>query len=74
MKYREYGTEGEDIENRTKIKEHSTIQEILSLVFKVVRYRIWMHCCNLNDRFNGSTLCRRSKQSAYKKSKPNERR
>ena len=42
MKYREYGTEGEDDENRAKIKEHGTIQEVLSLVFEMARDHIWM--------------------------------
>ena len=56
MKYREYGTEGEDDENRTEIKEHSAIQEVLSLVFQRAWNHIWMHWCNLNDDIDGSVV------------------
>ena len=59
MKYREYGTEGEDDENRKEIKEHSTIQEIFSLVFQMAWNHIWMHWCNLNDDIDGSVVRRK---------------
>ena len=68
MKYKEYGTEGEDDENRTKIKEHSAIQEILSLVFEMARDHIWMYRSILINCFNGTVVHRKGGRKSPNKS------
>lgn len=41
MKYRKYGTEGEDDENRTKKKNEGTIHPIHEMDARVVHFIIW---------------------------------
>ena len=46
MKYKEYGTEGEDDENRTKKKNEGTIHPIHEMDARVVHFIIWNHYRN----------------------------
>ena len=56
MKYREYGTEGEDDENRKETKEHNTFQKIPLVVFQRAWNHIWMHWCIPGDGIDGSDV------------------
>ena len=46
MKYRKYGTEGENDENRTKKKNKGTIHPIHEMNARVVHFSIWNHYRN----------------------------
>ena len=50
MKYRKYGTEGEDDENRTKKKNKSAIHSIHEMDASMVHPIIWTHYRNDEHR------------------------
>lgn len=50
MKYKEYGTEGEDDENRTKKKNEGTIHPIHEMDARVVHLNVWTHYRNDEHR------------------------
>ena len=50
MKYREYGTEGEDDENRTKKKNEGTIHPIHEMDAAMVHPSVWTHYRNDEHR------------------------
>lgn len=50
MKYRKYGTEGEDDENRTKKKNEGTIHSINEMDASMVHPIVWTHYRNDEHR------------------------
>ena len=53
MKYKEYGTEGENDENGTKKKNEGTIHPIHEMDARVVHFSIWTHYRNDEHRALG---------------------